>query len=112
MFGSSRYTDRDPIGLTEVIETAPVQRLKDYYERWYRPNLMAVVAVGDFDTELIESKVRQHFAPAPEGEASQASARRSRPRQTCRASTFPTTTLRASSCSAIPRRPAPRSTCT
>ena len=71
MFGSSRYTDRDPIGLTEVIETAPVQRLKDYYERWYRPSLMAVVAVGDFDAELIESKVRQHFAPAPEGEASQ-----------------------------------------
>ena len=74
MFGSSRYTDRAPIGLTEVIETAPVQRLKDYYERWYRPNLMAVVAVGDFDTELIESKVKQHFAPAPEGEASQARA--------------------------------------
>ena len=71
MFGSSRYTDRDPIGLTEVIETAPVQRLRDYYERWYRPSLMAVVAVGDFDAELIESKVRQHFAPAPEGEASQ-----------------------------------------
>ncbi len=74
MFGASRYTDRDPIGLTEVVETAPVQRLRDYYERWYRPNLMAVVAVGDFDTELIESKVRQHFAPPPEGEASQASA--------------------------------------
>ena len=74
MFGSSRYTDRDPIGLTQVIETAPVQRLRDYYERWYRPNLMAVVAVGDFDAELIESKVRQHFAPPPEGEASQARA--------------------------------------
>ena len=74
MFGSSRYTDRAPIGLTEVVETAPVQRLKDYYERWYRPNLMAVVAVGDFDTELIESKIRQHFAPPPEGEASQARA--------------------------------------
>ena len=74
MFGASRYTDRDPIGLVEVIENAPVQRLRDYYERWYRPNLMAVVAVGDFDTEQIESKIRQHFAPPPEGEASQASA--------------------------------------
>ena len=71
LFGSSRYTDRDPIGLTQVIETAPVQRLRDYYERWYRPNLMAVVAVGDFDAELIESKVKQHFAPPPEGEALQ-----------------------------------------
>ena len=35
------------------------------------PNLMAVVAVGDFDTELIEAKIKQHFAPPPEGEAMQ-----------------------------------------
>ena len=71
LFGSSRYATRDPIGLTEVIETAPVERLREYYERWYRPDLMAVVAVGDFDIELIESKVKQHFAPPPEGEATQ-----------------------------------------
>ncbi len=71
LFGSSRYADRGPIGLTEIIETAPVEQLKAYYERWYRPNLMAVVAVGDFDAALIEAKVRQHFAPPPEGEASQ-----------------------------------------
>ena len=71
LFGSSRYTDRSPIGLPEVIETAPVERLREFYERWYRPDLMAVVAVGDFDTELIETKVKQHFAPPPEGEAYQ-----------------------------------------
>ena len=71
LFGSSRYADRGPIGLTEVIETAPVERLREFYERWYRPNLMAVVAVGDFDTELIEAKVKHHFAPPPEGEAYQ-----------------------------------------
>ena len=46
----------------------------DFYERWYRPDLMAVIAVGDFDTELIEAKVRQYFAPPPEGEAGQAGA--------------------------------------
>ena len=74
LFGSSRYNDRSPIGLTEIIETAPVGRLRDFYERWYRPDLMAVIAVGDFDTEVIEEKVRQHFAPPPEGEAHQASA--------------------------------------
>ena len=68
---SSRYSDRSPIGLTEVIEAAPVERLRNFYERWYRPDLMAVVAVGDFDTELIEGKLKQHFAPPPEGEASQ-----------------------------------------
>ena len=46
----------------------------DFYERWYRPDLMAVIAVGDFDTEVIEAKVRQYFAPPPEGEAGQAGA--------------------------------------
>ena len=71
LFGSSRYADRAPIGLTEVIENAPVEQLRAYYERWYRPDLMAVVAVGDFDAALIEGKVRQYFAPAPEGEAMQ-----------------------------------------
>ena len=74
LFGTSRYAERDPIGLTEVIETAPVERLKEYYERWYRPDLMAIVAVGDFDAELIEAKIKQHFAPSPEGDATQESA--------------------------------------
>ena len=71
LFGSSRYADRAPIGLTDIIENAPVERLIDYYERWYRPDLMAVVAVGDFDIEEIEAKVKQHFAPPTEGEAYQ-----------------------------------------
>ena len=71
LFGSSLYAQRSPIGLPEVIETAPGQLLRDYYERWYRPGLMAVVAVGDFDVDLIEAKVKQHFAPPPEGEAQQ-----------------------------------------
>ena len=74
IFGDSRYNERSPIGLPEIIETAPVQRLRDFYERWYRPDLMAVIAVGDFDTEVIAAKVRQYFAPPPEGEAGQASA--------------------------------------
>ena len=71
LFGSSRYADRSPIGLTAVIETAPVERLREFYERWYRPDLMAVVAVGDFDIEAMEAKVKQHFAPPPQGEANQ-----------------------------------------
>ena len=71
LFGDSRYSDRSPIGLPEVIETAPVEQLRAYYERWYRPDLMAVVAVGDFDLELIEAKVAEHFAPPPEGAATQ-----------------------------------------
>jgi len=71
IFGESRYTERAPIGLTEIIETAPRDRLVEFYERWYRPDLMAVVAVGDFDVRQIEAKVKQHFSPPPEGEATQ-----------------------------------------
>ena len=71
LFGSSLYAQRSPIGLPEVIETAPVEQLRNYYERWYRPDLMAVVAVGHFDTQAIEAKIKQHFAPPPEGEAGQ-----------------------------------------
>ena len=74
IFGDSRYTERSPIGLPEIFENAPVERLREFYERWYRPDLMAVIAVGDFDPEEIEAKVRQYFAPPPEGEAGQASA--------------------------------------
>ena len=71
LFGASRYAERSPIGLPEVVENAPVEELRAYYERWYRPELMALVAVGDLDPALIEAKVRQHFAPPPEGEARQ-----------------------------------------
>ena len=71
IFGSSLYAHRAPIGLPEVIESADAEHLREYYERWYRPGLMAVIAVGDFDVEAMEAKVKQHFAPPPEGEASQ-----------------------------------------
>jgi len=71
LFGSSQYATRDPIGLLEVIETAPVEELRAFYERWYRPSMMAVVAVGDFDVAEMESKIAQHFAPPPDGQASQ-----------------------------------------
>ncbi len=71
IFGDSRYAERLPIGLTEIIENASVERLRDYYERWYRPDLMAIVAVGDFEPEILAEKIKQHFAPPPEGEAAQ-----------------------------------------
>ena len=71
LFGSSLYANRSPIGLPEVVENATAEQLREYYERWYRPDLMAVVAVGDFDVDSMEAKVKQHFAPPPEGEANQ-----------------------------------------
>ncbi len=79
IFGDSRYNERSPIGLLEVVETAPPERLRGFYERWYRPDLMAVIAVGDIDTEEIEAKIRQHFAPPPEGKAGQTRAAAAEP---------------------------------
>ena len=61
----SRYAERIPIGKTEVIQNFKVERLKQFYTDWYRPDLMAVVAVGDFDKSAIETKIRAHFGAIP-----------------------------------------------
>ncbi|MEM1041695.1 MAG: insulinase family protein [Bacteroidota bacterium] len=61
LFGGSRYAERLPIGTPEVIENAPYERLRTFYETWYRPDLMAVVAVGDFDPADIEQTIRAAF---------------------------------------------------
>src|SRR5688500_237531 len=58
----SRYATRLPIGTKESIETANAERLRRFYKDWYRPDLMAVVAVGDFDPARIETLIRQHFS--------------------------------------------------
>ena len=69
LFGDSQYSVRLPIGLREVIETASADDLRAFYERWYRPDLMAVVAVGDLDLDEMEALIREHFAAPPEGAA-------------------------------------------
>ena len=61
LFEGSLYADRLPIGKTEVLETAPASALQRFYRDWYRPDLMAVVAVGDFDGEAIEGMIRSRF---------------------------------------------------
>lgn len=63
IFGDSRYADRRPIGMPEVIQNAPRERLLSFYEDWYRPELMAVIAVGDFDGARVRSLIREYFAP-------------------------------------------------
>src|SRR6267378_1250246 len=52
----SRYADRLPIGKPEIIQNVNHDRLKQFYADWYRPDLMAVIAVGDFDTSTIEAE--------------------------------------------------------
>ena len=57
----SRYADRVPIGKTDVLRTFKPERLKQFYSDWYRPDLMAVVAVGDFDQAQVTELVKRHF---------------------------------------------------
>jgi zinc protease len=62
MLKGSQYADRLPIGKTDVIQNFKPERLKQFYADWYRPDLMAVIVVGDFDKAATETLVKSHFS--------------------------------------------------
>lgn len=62
LFSNSRYAERLPIGKRESVESFEHESLRRFYADWYRPDLMAIVAVGDFDTDRIVELIEQHFA--------------------------------------------------
>lgn len=57
-----QYT-RMPIGTMEVVMNFPYQDLRDYYEKWYRPDQQGIIIVGDFDVDAMEAKVKELFTP-------------------------------------------------
>ena len=62
LFGEdSRYLDRLPIGEPEGLDTAFAAPVRRFYEEWYRPDLMAVVVVGDVDADAIEQEIVARF---------------------------------------------------
>ena len=65
IFSGSRYAQRIPIGDKHTLETAPRAQVKRFYDEWYRPDLMAVVAVGDFDKLDVERMIKAQFASWP-----------------------------------------------
>ncbi len=65
MFKGSRFADRLPIGEPDVIETFEHDTLRDIYREWYRPDRMAVIAVGDFNVDDMEALITRYFAPIP-----------------------------------------------
>jgi zinc protease len=65
LFRGSRYAERLPIGDRRTLETFDHAALTRFYRDWYRPDLMAVVAVGDFDPKAIEAHIRQRFGSLP-----------------------------------------------
>ena len=62
-FAGSLVAERDPIGTEEVLAVADSRLLRGYYDRWYRPDNMIVVVVGDMDPAEAEQLLRQRFAP-------------------------------------------------
>jgi zinc protease len=61
----SLYADRLPIGSEQSIMSATKARVNGFYKKWYRPDLEAVVAVGDFDPAAIEAQIKKHFGSVP-----------------------------------------------
>lgn len=62
IFKNSKYAVRLPIGKKNILEKFYHERLKTFYKDWYRPDLMAVVVVGDIDPVDIENKIKAHFS--------------------------------------------------
>ncbi|AOM75949.1 M16 family metallopeptidase [Pedobacter steynii] len=65
IYAISPYANRIPIGTMEVVNNFKVQQLKEYYYKWYRPDLQAVIVVGDIDVQQIEIKLKKLFNTIP-----------------------------------------------
>lgn len=71
LYPGDKYAYRMPIGTMEIVDNFPYQDLRDYYEKWYRPDLQAIIVVGDIDVDVIENKIKAMFSDIemPEGAA-------------------------------------------
>ncbi len=63
LYPDSKYGLRMPIGLMSVIDNFKPQVLRDYYERWYRPDNQAIIVVGDVDVDHTEAEIKRLFGP-------------------------------------------------
>ncbi len=61
-YKDSQYADRNTIGTEESLKTFEPDALRRFYSDWYRPNLMALVVVGDFEPDAVEQKIKDHFS--------------------------------------------------
>ncbi len=61
MFKNSHYAARLPIGTREVIENASYETVRQFYKDWYRPDLMAIIAVGDLELDTMEQMIQSQF---------------------------------------------------
>ena len=68
LFNDSLYANRMPIGDMNIIRNCPPSVLRDFYKRWYQPQNMAVIVVGDVDAAEMEKKIRNLFGDLKRGE--------------------------------------------
>jgi zinc protease len=61
IYAGSKYADCMPIGSMDVVDNFPYQDLRDYYEKWYRPDLQGIIVVGDVDVDHVEKKIVEMF---------------------------------------------------
>ncbi|MDE6265318.1 MAG: insulinase family protein [Paramuribaculum sp.] len=62
VYPTDKYAYRLPIGTMEVVDNFPYQALRDYYEKWYRPDQQGIIVVGDIDVDRIEGKIKEMFS--------------------------------------------------
>ncbi|TDE16466.1 M16 family metallopeptidase [Dyadobacter psychrotolerans] len=65
ILNNSRYAERLPIGKDSILKAFKPETIKAFYKDWYRPDLMAVIAVGDFDPAKVEATIIQKFSSIP-----------------------------------------------
>ena len=65
MYPDSRYGNRMPIGTIEVIDNFKPQELRDYYHKWYRPDLQGIIVSGDINVDEVEQKIKALFSDIP-----------------------------------------------
>ena len=63
LMSNSRPGNRMPIGLMEIVDNFKPEVLRAYYEKWYRPDLQAIIVVGDLDVDRTEQSIKNMFAP-------------------------------------------------
>ena len=68
LFADSKYAERIPMGRKAVLDTFRHETVRGFYRRWYRPELMGVVAVGDFEPAYMESLITEYMGRVPAGE--------------------------------------------
>ncbi len=65
IYPNSQYANRMPIGLMSVVDNFKYQTLRDYYKKWYRPDLQAIIVVGDVNVDQVEAKIKKMYADIP-----------------------------------------------